>query len=211
MIWHRRAALHLIKQLLALLLVSMLMACGNGQPEQGRQQEAEDRAPAPPVRAPEPLPTELTPDALAMQEQILSVTGRDSLRRFAELAEQAPDFASNFDGIAHFEHWSLLRRTGVDPLRNIEELFALPFGARQVGAEVWFIWPDFAATDPGELVPEKLSFRDRARLLEILGEEGLARLRASGVYPGLRTAISDSGRWVYYVNDIGQSETSSNE
>ena len=146
-----------------------------------------------------------------MQAQILSITSRDSLRRFAELADATPGFSSNFDGLDHYGHWALLRSIGVDPMNKIEDLFERPFGVRQVGDEYWFIWPEFAAMEAEDLIPEKLSIQDRLRLQELVGEEGLEKLRAGSVFPGLRTAISDSGRWVYYVNDIGQGETSNDE
>lgn len=189
----------------ALLSAGVLAACGAPSPPEAQSTPA-GPAPVSATPAPDPLPSDLTQQAIEMQDRILSITGRDSLRRFAELADQTPGFASNFDGIDHFHHWSLLRRTGVDPLRKIEDLFTLPYGVREVGAEIWYIWPDFAAMDSDDLVPERLSFQDRVRLQELIGEEEVDQLRATGVYPGLRTAISDTGRWIYYVNDIGQSE-----
>lgn len=153
-----------------------------------------------------PLPP-LSKEARETQIEILSITTRDSLRRFAQLAETHVGFASNFEGGDHFNHWSLLRRTGVDPMREIENLFEGAYGLRDIGSEIWYIWPDFAAMTPEELIPERLSFQDRARLLDLIGEEGVALIRAGHAYPGLRTAISREGRWVYYLHDIGESET----
>lgn len=150
----------------------------------------------------------LTEAASQTQAEILAITARDSLRRFARLAETYTGFASNFEGGDHFNHWSLLRRTGVDPLREIEALFEGPYALREIGSEVWYIWPDFAARAPEDLIPERLSFQDRARLLSLVGEEGIALIRQGRAYPGLRTAISRDGRWVYYLHDTGESETS---
>lgn len=149
--------------------------------------------------------------AIEMRDEILAITQRDSLRSFTRLAESTPGFSSNFSQVSHSEHWSLLRRLGVDPLGNIEGLFASPYAGRQVGDEYWYIWPDFAAYDAGTLVPERLSFQDRKRLLDLIGQDGMEAVRIRGVYPGVRTAISDTGRWVYYVHDIGESETEENE
>ena len=170
-----------------------------------------------PIAPPEPSPTlletpaqleppELTEGVLEVQAAILDTTGRDSLRRFARYADQSPGFASNFEGSRHFDHWSLLRRTGVDPLRQIETLFELPHATRTVGGEVWYIWPDFAALSSEDLQPERLLPQDRVRLLDLIGEDGVARIQAGNPYPGIRTAISAEGRWVYYLHELGQSE-----
>ncbi len=137
---------------------------------------------------------------------IQEITGRNSLRRFARYADASEGFASNFAGSSHFEHWSLIRRTGVDPLREIESLFAEPHAVKTVGEEVWYIWPDLAAKLPEDLLPERLSFRDRARLETLIGEAGIAKVRAGGAYPGFRTAISADGRWVYFLHETGEKE-----
>ena len=152
-------------------------------------------------------PQPLSEAALAKQAEILAVTDRDSLRRFGLLATASEGFISNFAHSDHYGHWSLLRRTGVDPMRQIEELFRLPYGVREVGAERWYIWPDFAARPADELLPERLGFQDRARLLDLVGEEGVEEIRAGNGYTGIRTAISESGRWIYYLHDTGESET----
>jgi hypothetical protein len=51
-------------------------------------------------------------------------------------------------------------------------------------------------------MPVKLSFQDRRRLEELIGEDGIARIRAGEGYPGMRTAIAEDGTWIYYV--LGQ-------
>lgn len=148
----------------------------------------------------------LSEAALAKQAEILDVTGQDSLRRFARLADASDGFVSNFAHSDHYGHWSLLRRTGVDPMRQIERLFELRYAERKVGDETWYIWPDFATMKPVDLLPERLDFQDRARLLELVGEEGVAHIRTGAGYTGIRTAISASGRWIYYLHDTEQSE-----
>ena len=96
--------------------MSVVAACGAPASEPVQPGNANrPHKPSPPVPVIEPLPTALTEQALEMQATILSITERDSLRRFAELADQTPGFASNFDGVAHYDHWSLMRRTPNGP------------------------------------------------------------------------------------------------
>ena len=186
------------------LLLLGLVACGVGA-------QGETERPLPDetlVETPEQFaPPELSDAALTMQAAILETTKRNSLRRFSRLADENSGFASNFAGADHQSHWSLLRRTGVDPLREIETLFEDRHGVRTIGSETWFIWPDFAAMAPEDLLPEKLSFQDKARLIALVGEEGIAQIRAGKAYPGFRTAISQSGRWVYYLHETGDSQS----
>jgi len=155
----------------------------------------------------EPEPAPISEAATQTIADILEITDRNSLRRFARLADSSEGFASNFAGSAHFDHWSLIRRTGVDPLREIEALFRERHGVRTVGEEVWYIWPDLAAKSPRDLLPERLSFRDRARLQGLIGDAGIAKVRAGGAYPGFRTAISEDGRWVYFLHETGEKES----
>lgn len=186
------------------LVVLGLAACGPGP-------VIETERPVPAITLVEtPVPRQ--PPALneavrATQAAILETTESDSLRRFARLADAAEGFASNFEGVDHEDHWSLLRRTGVDPLREIEALFKEPHATREIGNDIWFIWPDFAAMAPADLLPERLSFQERARLETLIGPEGIAQIRAGSAYPGFRTAISQTGRWVYYLHEIGDSQT----
>lgn len=149
-----------------------------------------------------PQPAELTPEAEDMKAQILRHAERGALRSLARLADQQDGFMSNVGGRTHFEFWDLLRRTGVDPNRLLRELLAEPPGKREVDGEIWFVWPDLAAKDARDLIPEKLTFVERRRLRELIGEDGIDRIRAGEGYPGMRTAISADGRWIYFV--LGQ-------
>jgi len=167
-------------------------------------------APPGPVAPPEtltrppqaPEPAELSDEAAALRADILRHAERGALRSLARLADQQEGFVSNLGGQDHFQFWDLLRRTGVDPNRLLRELFAEPPGARTVDGETWFIWPDLAARDARDLIPEKLTFVERRRLRELIGEDGIASIRAGEGYPGMRTAITADGRWVYFV--LGQ-------
>ena len=180
-----------------------MTACGAPPPAGDVRPKPDDTLLETPVPAdPEPI-SEAAAKTIA---DILEITDRNSLRRFARYADSAEGFASNFANSSHFEHWSLMRRTGVDPLREIETLFEQRHGVRTNGEDVWYIWPDLAAKSSYDLLPERLSFRDRARLLELVGESGVAKIRAGGAYPGFRTAISQDGRWVYFLHETGEKE-----
>lgn len=184
------------------LALGALMACSQAEP-------VDVPPPSPPVpsesltRAPQlPDPVELTDEAARMKASILREAERGALRSLGRLASQQEGFVSNVGGQDHYEFWDLLRRTGVDPNRKIRELFEGPPGKREVDGETWFVWPDIAAKEARDLIPEKLTFVERRRLRELVGEDGIARIRAGEGYPGMRTAISADGRWVYFV--LGQ-------
>lgn len=184
------------------LLLGTLAACSQAEPEVvvpiGPPVPSESLTQAP--QAPEPV--ELSPEAADMKAEILRHAERGALRSLARLADQQEGFISNVGGQDHYEFWDLLRRTGVDPNRKIRDLFLEPPGKREVDGETWFVWPDLAAKDSRDLIPEKLTFVERRRLRELIGEDGIARIRAGEGYPGMRTAISANGRWIYFV--LGQ-------
>jgi len=180
-----------VQSFASLLLATLILASCGGE-------AAEERVVPDITHVETPLQQiapELSAEVKDMQARILEVTDKDSLRRFARLADEGPNFVSNFEGSDHFAHWSLLRRTGVDPLRQVEALFKDRHGVRTVGSEVWYIWPYFAAMPREDLAPEQLDFQDKAKLLELVGEDGLAHIRAGGAYPGVR-----------YLHDSGESE-----
>lgn len=188
--------------ILPVLALGALVACSQAEP-------ADVPPPSPPVpsesltRAPQlPDPVELTEDAEKMKAAILREAERGALRSLGRLASRQEGFVSNVGGQDHYEFWDLLRRTGVDPNRKIRELFEGPPGKREVDGQTWFVWPDIAAKEARDLIPEKLTFVERRRLRELVGEDGIARIRAGEGYPGMRTAISADGRWVYFV--LGQ-------
>lgn len=186
--------------LFAILVVS---GCGVPLAEERPRPQPDDTLLETPV-SPEPEPiSEAAEQTIA---DLSEITDRNSLRRFARYADSSEGFASNFANSTHFDHWSLIRRTGVDPLREIEALFEEPHGVRTTGDEVWYIWPDLAAKSSYELLPERLSFRDRARLQTLIGDAGIAKIRAGGAYPGFRTAISQNGRWVYFLHETGEKD-----
>lgn len=188
----------------ALATLFALAACGDsdGTPRVRMMVNA-----APAVTAPvevEEVITPLTEPAEAKIAEIRAILERNSLSRLVRLARAEENFVSNFAGESHRVHWDLLRRTGFDPLMRLGALLDGPYGTRQVGDQVWYIWPDFAARDTEDLMPERLDFADRARLRELVGDTGLDRIRAGESYPGLRTAIADDGRWLYFVHETVQ-------
>ena len=150
----------------------------------------------------EPLSEEAQTTIARLREIIES----NSLYQLARFADAQPGFISNFAGASHREHWDLLRRTGFDPILRMEELLDGPYGTRTVGGHTWYIWPELAALDPDELQLERLNFRQRARLEELVGEAGIAEIRQGSGYPGIRMAISTDGRWLYYVHEMPNEE-----
>ena len=163
-----------------------------------------------PVDVVEEMTTPLTEAAEAKISDIRVILDRNSLSRFVRLANAEENFVSNFAGESHRVHWDLLRRTGFDPLMRLGALLDGPYGTRQVGDQTWYIWPDFAARDAEDLMPERLDFADRARLRELVGDVGLDRIRAGESYPGIRPAIADDGRWLYFVLETVQVTETSN-
>ena len=179
----------------------LLAACG-GEAASPKMRVAVSAAPAlmslePAADTPAPLPVAVD----SKISEIRSVLERDSLNRLVRLARTEENLVSNFAGESHKVHWDLLRRTGFDPLHRLGDLLDGPYGTRQVGDQTWYVWPDFAALDADELLPEKLDFADRARLEALVGEPGLARIREGQDYPGIRTANAEDGRWLYFVHE----------
>lgn len=152
---------------------------------------------------PRSLPTdELPAPVLETRAQLLEIAEADSLRRLARFADSQPGFLSSLsDTRGHFDHWDLMRRTGFDPNIHLPELFAEDPGIHRVDGETWYIWPAIAARNAGELHPDRLSVGEAADLRRRIGDDGLERIRAGAGYPGIRTAISASGRWLYFLHE----------
>lgn len=184
----------------ALVAVSLMVpgACGGSGPNEERLDESAERPVSSVSR--EMPPTELTEAALATRDRIIEVAETRSQRRLARLASEFEGFQSNFGGADHFAYWYNRRRMGSSPNEAIVAIFDEPFAVREVGEEYWYIWPDLATIDPEGFTLEQLSFRDRARLEQLIGERGVGALLQGEPYPGYRTAITSSGRWVYFVD-----------
>jgi len=189
----------------------LLAACGSAGDDVPSVRMTVEAAPAitRPVESSVKTIAPMSDQALAKIAEIRVILDRNSLPRLARLADAEPAFVSNFAGEANRTHWDLLRRTGFDPLDQLATLLDGPYRARAVGDEVWYIWPDFAAMESRELLPERLSFSDRARILALVGETGIERIRAGQGYPGIRTAIAEDGRWLYFVHEA-EDETGEN-
>ena len=150
----------------------------------------------------EPAPIEVSKAAAKTRDALIHEATRGSLRGLGQIAARNPGFRSNLGGQSHDRFCDLLRRTGIDPNRKLRELFYQPAGLREIDGQRWYVWPDLAAKDAADLIPEKLTFQDRRRLGDLIGEDGIARIRAGEGYPGMRTAISEDGTWIYFV--LGQ-------
>ena len=171
-------------------------------------------APAEPVYPPESLSQDpqapepvVIPDAVAAtRDEMLKYAQRGSLSGLSRLARENPGFVSNLGGEGHREYWDLMRRIGVDPNRKLRTLMELPVGVREVDGVKWYVWPDLAALDSSELQPERLNFRQRARLEDLVGDAGVEKIRNGSGYPGVRMAIASDGRWLYYVHETQSEE-----
>ncbi|MEL6753611.1 MAG: hypothetical protein AAFO57_06270 [Pseudomonadota bacterium] len=153
----------------------------------------------------EPDPPPPLPDAvIETRDELLEIAAQDSIRRLSRRADEEPAFLSNTGDGDHYRHWDILRRTGFDPNAELIALLSEPYGVRQVGSETWFIWPDLATRPPEALAPERLSFQDAARLRALVGEQGLAQIAEGSAYPGIRTAISETGAWRYFLHETPQ-------
>lgn len=183
------------------MVAVLVPACSQAEPEvvlplPPAPQERLAKAPLPPP------PVEVSEAAAQTRDELLRQAERGSLSGLAAIAAGNPGFISNTGGQDHRQFWDLLRRTGVDPNRKLRELFEQPPGLRDVDGRRWYVWPDLAAKDSSDLIPEKLSFQDRRRLEALIKADGVARIRAGEGYPGMRTAIAEDGTWIYFV--LGQ-------
>lgn len=147
-------------------------------------------------------PPSMTSAVESTIRRLQDIIDSNSLRQLTRFAERQPGFISNFAGASHAEHWDLLRRTGFDPILRLEDLLDGPYATKSVAGETWYIWPELAALEPEQLQPERLNFSQRARLQELVGDSGIAQIRQGSGYPGIRTAISADGRWLYYVHEV---------
>lgn len=183
------------------MAILVLAACSQAEPEVvlPLPPVPDERLAQPPLL---PAEVEIAERAARTRDELLLQASRGSLKGLAALAARNPDFKSNLGGQDHQQFWDLLRRTGVDPNRKLRELFDQPAGLREIDGERWYVWPDLAAKDAADLIPEKLTFQERRRLEELIGDEGIERIRAGEGYPGMRTAISEDGVWIYFV--LGQ-------
>lgn len=186
----------------SLACLAMLAACGGPATDVPPPRAApEESLVQPPAN---PAPPALTSAVEETVAELRTIAEAGLLRGLARRASAEEGFISNFADESHFVHWDLLRRTGVDPNTKLLDLLDEPHAVTAVGDRTWYVWPDLAALAPGDLIPEKLSFVDRARLLNLVGEEGITAIRNGDDYPGFRTAISQDGRWLYYVHERGE-------
>lgn len=145
---------------------------------------------------------DLPQPVLDTRAALLEIAEADSLRRLARFADSQQGFLSSLsDTRGHFDHWDLMRRTGFDANIHLPALFAEDPGIYRVDGETWYVWPALAARSARELHPDRLGAGDLAELRRRVGEDGVERIRAGAAYPGVRTAISETGRWLYFLHE----------
>lgn len=190
-----------------LSIVLLAAACGQEAPRDTVRVQVEQAPEYMRTNAVAPKTTIALSDAAQETiDELRAIIESNSLSRLARKADSETGFISNFAGATHRTHWDLLRRTGFDPILRMEALLDGPYGTKSVAGETWYIWPDMAAFEPEQLQPERLNFSQRARLLELVGEAGIEQIRAGDGYPGVRMAIAEDGRWLYYVHEIDGEE-----
>ncbi|MEM1105179.1 MAG: hypothetical protein AAGH87_02230 [Pseudomonadota bacterium] len=146
-------------------------------------------------------PPKLPAPAAETRDELMALAATGSIRRLARRAEAEPVFLSNFGGADHLRHWDLMRRIGFDPSVNLAAVLSEPHASQQVGAQTWFVWPDLAVSAPRAIEAGALSSVERARLLALIGADGVAAMEAGAPYPGVRTAISETGAWRYFLHE----------
>lgn len=153
-----------------------------------------------------PQSDDLSEAAAATLSEIRSLIETGSLRQLARFADRQRGFTSNFGTDSHFDYWYLLRRTGVEPLSQLTTILDQPHGDILVGNKRWHIWPDFAALPENARSPDEMSLSDRTRLFSLVGEQAANGMKDGLPYPGVRTAISEDGRWIYWLFDTGEDD-----
>ena len=140
----------------------------------------------------------------AVQEKldlIRETLEQDSIRALVRLAEQEPDFKSNYGGLNHYDHWYIMKRAGLDPIEKTLIILDEPYGIKDFGVHKFYIWPEMATRPLDELKLNRLSFEDRATLARLVSEDGIKRLEDGEPYPGFRLAIREDGSWAYLMQD----------
>lgn len=186
--------------LVCLISFGLLAAC-----EPANRPEAVVSVPAaeaPGGTSPEaPADKPMSAKAQATLTELLAVADRRSIRRLAAFARSQEGFRSNVGTQDPYEHWYLLKRAGTDVGRELQEVATYPYARRDLGDVTFYIWPYLAARTSEELQDDRLSFKERADLRALVGEEGLRRISEGEPYPGFRFAIRDDGIWAYFVNN----------
>ncbi len=190
--------------LLAAILAITLAGCDLSGKLEDSAPSAE--GPGPEVSVPEASPPDaavetLPPAVQAKLDLIRETLKTGSIRSLVRLANQEPDFRSNFGNLNHYDHWYILKRMGLDVIEKTEQVLNQPYGVKDFGAEKYYIWPELAARPPEDLVYSRLTFQERAALLELVSEAGIERVKGGEPYPGFRLAIREDGSWAYLLQD----------
>jgi hypothetical protein len=96
-------------------------------------------------------------------------------------------------------YWREMEELGVEPLRRLVELLALPVGSRQVDGGLVFSWPAVASFDDWESAPET----DRQALQDLFTSQDLERFAAENRYLGGSVVIDGNGEWLVYLPGEG--------
>lgn len=134
-----------------------------------------------------------SPVAARRQELIDAAVACD-YRVLARLARQ--DGADlRFEGeVVPVRQWRERERDGIAILAPLAGILGLGYARRDDAAGRRFTWPD-AVEWPFADVADA---RDRAALVEVVGEEGVFGWAEAGGYAGWRTSIGPDGQWLRF-------------
>lgn len=199
---------------LHLSLITLVTACGLLACDQQDSVIPATQFQSEPEVAPQFKPVDsidISAEAKTTLQEIQSLVETGSLRRLARYADTHNGFVSNFGTEANYDYWYLLRRTGAEPLDQLIRILNEPHGELKLGDRSWYVWPDFAALDVAMLDPDRMDINLRGRLVSLIGESGIEDMRNGAPYPGVRTAISDDGRWIYWLFETGDTQNEDEE
>ena len=197
----------ILRRLLLAALGAFLTACGSSDQAEPQAQATGLIGAEVEADAPETTAYEMAAPATDTLRQIQILIETGSLRRLARYADTHNRFRSNFGTEAHYDYWYLLRRTGAEPLDQLARILKEPHGQLKIGGKSWYIWPDFAAMDEYSRHPDQMDISTRTRLTDLIGESGVEAMRSGAAYPGVRTAISDEGEWIYWLFETGETQS----
>ena len=175
-----------------LLAVVVLSSCaGAGRPEltddtlPGRDCSAEGLQVG-------PVDSDGLPDAVARKrEELIDAAVTCDYRRLARLArESGTDL--RFEGeVVPVRQWREREHDGIPILRPLAGLLGLAYARQEGVGGQRFTWPT-AVEWP---LPDDADDRERAELLEVVGQGGIFGWTEAGGYSGWRTTIGPDGSW----------------
>ena len=127
----------------------------------------------------------------AVRDRIAAAAVACDYAELAAIARENPDgFSFTFGGATDpAAYWRQLEtQTDDRPLARLVQILSLPHTRNEIGA---YAWPSAYTERPTE--------SDWLALANLYPPAQLEEMRQAGSYLGYRTAISDDGRWLFFV------------